>query len=65
MGPFIDAIVIGLPMLRGVKIALTRHCGGPIRFACGLAESRVLCRSLLVGEKVCIISLTSTFNPVY
>jgi hypothetical protein len=40
-GPiFCAAIVIGWPMVRSAKIVTIEHCAGPIRFACGSAESR-------------------------
>jgi len=58
-------IVIGSPMPRSAKIAMTERCGGPIRFACSLAESRGLRRFSLLDLRGCITGLTSAFNSLH
>jgi len=59
------AIVIDSPTPHSEKIAMTGHCGGPIISAGGLAESRAQRRRSLLGQRACIIRLTSAFNLRY
>ena len=44
---------------------MTERCGGPIRFACSLAESRGLRRFSLLDLRGCITGLTSAFNSLH
>jgi hypothetical protein len=57
--------VIGSPMLLSAKIATTEPCAGPIKFACGLAESQAWRRDSQLGQRACTARLTSAFNPLH
>src|SRR6516165_6120111 len=61
-GIFCAGIVISSPILHSARIGMTGHCAGPIRFACGLAESRALHGCSLIGLRACTAELTSAFN---
>ena len=58
-------LLFGSAMLHSGKIAMTGHCGEPIKFVYGLAESRALRRYSRTGQRVCTARLISAFNPLY